>query len=138
MSSVAILFVIGFLFIGINIYWNGKLFTKKQELEDRERTLIHRATEGSQVKERMLDFVREFEDAWLIPYRNEPDKQFIGLGKLRTNILIWFGDHNGGDAINIIDELLSDISKQLPVSRFRDRLEKRLGALKDTLERGIV
>jgi hypothetical protein len=92
MSSVAILFVIGFLFVGINIYWNGRLFSRKQELEDKERKLIIQATEGSLVKEKMLDFVREFEDKWLIPYRSEPDKQFIGLGKLRSNIIIWFAD----------------------------------------------
>jgi len=92
MSSVMIIFLIGFFIVCINIYWNGKLFSKQQELEVRERTLIEQATEGTLVKDKMLDFVREFETNWFVPYRSEPDKQFIGLGKLRSNIIIWFAD----------------------------------------------
>jgi len=92
MSGIAILFIIGFLITGINIYWNNRLFAEKIKLEAKERMMIKQATEKTLAKEKMLEFLREFENNWLIPYSSEPDKQFIGLGKLKSNIIIWFAD----------------------------------------------
>jgi len=90
MSSIGILYLVGVFILGFNIFWNNKLYAEKLKLEDRERTLIHQATEGTLVKEKMLDFVQEFETDWLTTY--EPEKQCRGLGKLRSNIIIWFED----------------------------------------------
>jgi len=51
-----------------------------------------------------------------------------------TNIHIGHAD----DAINLINELLSDEKKQLPVRDYCYLLEHGLEALKDALERGII
>jgi len=46
--------------------------------------------------------------------------------------------HHSGDAIDLIEELLSDESKELPIRDYCYRLEHGLEALKDALERGII
>jgi hypothetical protein len=53
------------------------------------------------------------------------------MAELKTNIT------NNDEAVRVINEILSDISCQLPVSNFRERLEQKLEALKDAAGRGI-
>jgi len=53
---------------------------------------------------------------------------------IETNIHIG----NNTDAITVIDEVLTDIGKHLSVSKLRERLEKRLEALKYAIKRGVV
>jgi hypothetical protein len=45
---------------------------------------------------------------------------------------------HSGDAINLIDELLSGESKRLPISDYCKQVERGLAALKDALMRGII
>jgi len=43
--------------------------------------------------EQILNYIKEYEQDWLFRYRYEPDKQFIGVEKLRKNIVNWFDNH---------------------------------------------
>jgi hypothetical protein len=45
---------------------------------------------------------------------------------------------HSGDAINLIDELLSEENQKLAVRDYCKKLEEGLKALKDAIERGIV
>jgi hypothetical protein len=45
MSSGGVILAIGIFFFSVNVYWNNKLFDKKQQLEERERKLNKQAEE---------------------------------------------------------------------------------------------
>lgn len=45
---------------------------------------------------------------------------------------------NASDALAVMDEIYTDISKNLPVTDFRRRLIKRLAAVKDAITRNII
>jgi hypothetical protein len=49
-------------------------------------------TEWKLAKEKIIDLISEFEKEWLLAYRFEPDKQYIGLSKLKKDVINYFAD----------------------------------------------